>query len=253
MGRERFVGDEEKSRPSIQDIADDSQPSQPWYKRFMGALWVREGADGRSETEEQSSEQGSVRGRIRPQLTISTAHASKLDRRLPTIEMTSPDAEPVSAWSVSPGPPPKQPWMTTIVPAKKPALLAPPFHPKSRRTASVPLDVDPARDSLMQATLPAPLAPVPLHHGYSFPPPPSKSTGVSMQMLAPPPPHPSLSHQQAINPDTSTPVTRLLTTTHARKSSQALDPFVTPFDDENGVDPQSGKDTPTNPFVAMAF
>ncbi|KAJ7693388.1 hypothetical protein B0H17DRAFT_933098 [Mycena rosella] len=58
----------------------------------------------------------------------------------------------------------------------------------------------------------------------------------------------------------STPMTRLLTTTHARRSS-SVDPFVTPFDDEHRVtlahaDPASAgarKSVQTNPFAAVAL
>ncbi|KAF8639502.1 hypothetical protein AX17_001407 [Amanita inopinata Kibby_2008] len=53
-----------------------------------------------------------------------------------------------------------------------------------------------------------------------------------------------------------TPVTRLLTTTHARHSSDMMNPFVTPFDDEHQVSIEtpnpasSGKSVPTNPFAS---
>ncbi|KAJ7173748.1 hypothetical protein C8R46DRAFT_991645 [Mycena filopes] len=52
----------------------------------------------------------------------------------------------------------------------------------------------------------------------------------------------------------STPVTRLLTTTHARRSS-SVDPFVTPFDDEHRVTiahTDTRKSVQTNPFAAVA-
>ncbi|OCH87045.1 hypothetical protein OBBRIDRAFT_760327 [Obba rivulosa] len=259
MGRERFVSDEEKSRPAAEAKYADTPSGQPWYRRFMGVLWVKESDDAPPETaemEERPNSRGSIRSKTRPQLTISTAHASAPDPRLPKIEMISPDVvEPKSAWSISPGPPPKQPWLASIAPAKNPAVpTLPAFHPKPRGMANVPSDIDPARDSVMRESLRAPLAPVPLHHGFNFPPPPARAP--VQQTLAPPPLHPSLSQDPAINPDTSTPITRLLTTTHARKSSQAVDPFVTPFDDENSVEPHWGNDapvTPTNPFVAMAF
>ncbi|EMD37320.1 hypothetical protein CERSUDRAFT_113973 [Gelatoporia subvermispora B] len=264
MGRERFVSDEDKTHPLAQVQSAETTAVQPWYKRFAGALWVKDSDsdEGHPEMEERASDSGSVRAKIRPQLTISTAHTSKPDPRLPKIEMTSPDAEPVSAWSVSPGPPPKQPWLMSMPPAKKPSVPAhPAFHQKSRPAAGVPSDIDPGRDSLMpepRLAPPAPapgFAPLPLYHGFNFPPPPSRTA--AQRTLAPPPLHLSLSHSPAVNPDTSTPVTRLLTTTHARKSSQAVDPFATPFDDENSVDPHSagGNDasTPTNPFVVTAF
>jgi hypothetical protein len=59
------------------------------------------------------------------------------------------------------------------------------------------------------------------------------------------------------DPSPSTPVTRLLTTTHARRSS-SVDPFVTPFDDEHRVTiahadhAGARKSVQTNPFAAIA-
>ncbi|KAJ8490214.1 hypothetical protein ONZ51_g2463 [Trametes cubensis] len=84
----------------------------------------------------------------------------------------------------------------------------------------------------------------------------------------PPPFHPSRKPAPVtkaaagkIDPDTSTPVTRLLATNHARKSSQAVDPFVTPFDDEHRVNANARSDDPfsatsppvmSNPFETPA-
>ncbi|KAF7356888.1 Plasma membrane fusion protein PRM1 [Mycena venus] len=64
-------------------------------------------------------------------------------------------------------------------------------------------------------------------------------------------------HQLAVpanDPQPSTPVTRLLTTTHARRSS-SVNPFVTPFDDEHRVTiahSDARKSVQTNPFTAVA-
>ena len=55
------------------------------------------------------------------------------------------------------------------------------------------------------------------------------------QYLRPPPFHVRSRRASPVDPDTSTPVTRHLATNHARKSSQAVDPFVTPFDDEHAA------------------
>ena len=131
--------------------------------------------------------------------------------------------------------------------------------------------------------------PLPLHHGFQ--PPALTPTHIQPQPqyrnehLMPPPFHPSRKPAPVtkaaagkIDPDTSTPVTRLLATNHARKSSQAVDPFVTPFDDEHRVNARSNdpfsatsppvtsnpfetpraetharESTQTNPFVAMAL
>ncbi|KAJ6629529.1 hypothetical protein B0H10DRAFT_1368785 [Mycena sp. CBHHK59/15] len=67
-----------------------------------------------------------------------------------------------------------------------------------------------------------------------------------------PPPSDSAGHSPA------TPVTRLLTTTHARRSS-SVNPFVTPFDDEHRVTiahadhAGARKSVQTNPFAAIAL
>ncbi|CAA7261757.1 unnamed protein product [Cyclocybe aegerita] len=75
---------------------------------------------------------------------------------------------------------------------------------------------------------------------------------------------PSTNSRQTLTPKASgdlsiTPVTRLLTTTHARRSSGALNPFITPFDDEHRVridmPSEAGlrKSVQTNPFTAYAI
>ncbi|KAH9942410.1 uncharacterized protein BXZ73DRAFT_41013 [Epithele typhae] len=105
----------------------------------------------------------------------------------------------------------------------------------------VPQDVSQSTRSSAQ---PVPM-PLPLYYGYDGPTSPV-STIPANQFLRPPPFHARPKPKQvvlAVDPDASTPITRHLNTNHARKSSQAVDPFVTPFDDEHRV---------MNPFAAVA-
>ncbi|KAI0630411.1 hypothetical protein C8Q77DRAFT_1212103 [Trametes polyzona] len=230
IGREVFVGDADHASPSEDSEQAGASQTDPWYKRMVGAVWKRDGPP----TPEKDQSRG--RKRQRPNLSISTDHSSVRREGLPVIERTSPSnpSGPSSAWSVSPVAPRTLPWLGTVQPTKPPAL--PP-----RRAASVPMDVGPEQDSPL-ADAPAPQAqmPVPLHLGFEQP---AASPVHDSRHLLPVPVRPSRKPAK-IDPDTSAPVTRLLTTTHARKSSQAVDPFVTPFDDEHRVEAMS----PTNPF-----
>ena len=147
------------------------------------------------------------RSRSRPNLSVSTDNTTFTPDNLPMIVQTPASDD-------SPMPVPPKPWLEQPVKATQP------------KAAAIPL---------------------PLYYGYERPPPglavapqpqPAQAS-VSSQYLKPPSLLPTrLQQQQArIDPDTSTPVTRLMTTMHARKSSQAVDPFVTPFDDEHRVAP----------------
>ena len=129
--------------------------------------------------------------------------------------------------------PPTAPWMDSIQPV--------------RPLPGVPHDVSAsARSSAM---------PVPLYYGYDAPAPAPASLEARAVHLRPPPFH---AHPRTVDPDTSTPITRHLNTNHARKSSQAVDPFVTPFDDEYGVRPRTtppglvSTSVGSNPFLAVA-
>ena len=115
----------------------------------------------------------------------------------------------------------------------------------ARYMSDVPQDVtESQRSSAM---------PLPLYYGYDRPadaplqqaPQPHQQ----QQYLRPPPFHVRSQRASPVDPDTSTPVTRHLATNHARKSSQAVDPFVTPFDDEHAARPRPS----SNPFVAVAM
>ncbi|KAJ7850062.1 hypothetical protein B0H14DRAFT_3452234 [Mycena olivaceomarginata] len=106
---------------------------------------------------------------------------------------------------------------------RKQAIL--PQHPAGFKAALAPeprhrRSVSDAPGPLRQLTVRnGPDAPTPVS-----PPTPSDPFSDVHKLVVPP----------ASDPSPSTPVTRLLTTTHARRSS-SVDPFVTPFDDEHRV------------------
>lgn len=249
--RETRVPDEEKLARTPGDGEVDERQRPNLFDRVRGVFWKH--GDDEEDGEEPAGEKAQMREKAKPPLTIDISHASLKahDEAGPDNSLQEP--APVSAWSVSPGPPPKLPWMPAIRPTKKVGLPPhPPLHPKSRRPAASDSEAVPV-------PLPAPLpqipVAIPLYHGFEQPPttPPTRTEWLV------PPMHPT--RQATLDPDTSTPVTRLLTTTHARQSSQAVDPFATPFDDEHqAMSPTSPADPftvrakrSTNPFAAMAF
>ncbi|CAL1706675.1 unnamed protein product [Somion occarium] len=254
-GRERFIGDKESSNSQTDLVERDAQAGESsWFQRVQGAFWRKKNVN---DNEVSNVVEPVPTERVRPQLTISTTNASSPSTNLPTIDRQgSSHGQPVpsSAWSVSPGPPPKRPWMQNMV--SKKGSLSIPFQPKSRRTASVPSDVNSIRDSF-NVTMPQSEMrfAVPLHHGFEKPvppvvrfptPPPMNSPVYGLDHdthLSPPPKHPKLGK----NP--LPPV-------------KPVDPFVTPFDDENRVAVSSPTEPPvtasserrhTNPFIAMAI
>lgn len=102
-------------------------------------------------------------------------------------------------------------------------------------------------------------------YDYNYAPPPARRLTVTNGDVVPDsPPTATNPFSDAnmlsvpTNASPSTPVTRLLTTTHARHSS-SVDPFVTPFDDEHRVTiahashAGARKSVQTNPFAAVAM
>ena len=151
------------------------------------------------ETQALTQLRPNARSRSRPNLSISTDNTTFIPDNLPMIVQTPASDD-------MPMPVPPKPWVQQDVKAT------------TKATGGMPL---------------------PLYYGYERPPPglapQPQSVQVSSQYLKPPSLLPSRQPQRKqvrIDPDTSTPITRLMTTTHARKSSQAVDPFVTPFDDD---------------------
>lgn len=245
---------------------EDEQPKSHWFKPITN-LFTKKAAPA-----EEFVVDRPITRPPRPQLTISTVHAASLKPDdLPHIEQSPTREEPASAWSVSPTPP-TLPWTKNmVVPAKNSALPSisfppPPLHPEQRRKASVPTDVGPFDEygfTPPQAKEPSPLA-MPLHHAFEqmsqqhatvpltlYPSQVQAALLATKNKPAIAPPQPGLAPSSL--PESVTPATRLLTTTHARKSSSAINPFATPFDDDAlAVSPTQAKRI-TNPFAGFAL
>ncbi|KAK7692485.1 hypothetical protein QCA50_004110 [Cerrena zonata] len=200
-GRERFIGDGESS---------DSSPNLVQNEAKGGSLWLRmQGLVRKKDKTESPVDFPDILDpdtseRSRPTLSIdpsATSNDSPVARPEPSTEQPVPS----SAWSVSPGPATKITWL-------KKASLSGPFQPKSRRTASVPSDT-PIRDSMTPAAgYDDAQFPVPLHHGFERPFPPS-------------PPLESLQYGSSRYPRIGATLPPV----------RPVDPFATPFDDEYRV------------------
>ncbi|GLB37016.1 hypothetical protein LshimejAT787_0400670 [Lyophyllum shimeji] len=265
MGKERLVADqqEEEEHSSSSGNAASNKRTTAWFGRVASML-DRKHASGYEPEPQQQSPQKLHISIDRPSTDNGTAgntgHAPSSRWSSSPIEPSTEVSPPwKSIMKKTPPPPPQQ-----LLPVRS--------KPQPRDT---PSDVDFEDDD---ATLMAPLQPTPaptvfappIHHGFDDsryprlrppPPVPPLSRTQTQQTLAPPPAPgrhrrtssvpvpPSPNGDGAI-----TPVTRLLTSMHARKSSASLDPFVTPFDDEykvtvNPPPPHTRKSIPTNPFL----
>ncbi|EGN99932.1 hypothetical protein SERLA73DRAFT_160028 [Serpula lacrymans var. lacrymans S7.3] len=274
--------------------AEPPQTDGGWFKNFGGLFRKKDrpeselGSQGRTSPRRTRPQLtiSTERAASLKQGDLPTVEVSSPDERPPvsawSISPTPPSLPPLKNIS-----PPKPP-------AKKPVPmgLPPAIRPTKRRNASVPTDVDstyddstlliPKHTRLEMAEKANPFA-VAIHHAFEYhpsPPPvpspayrkyPSTLRGPTTYLLPPKEKHrrsssvpgsrimpPGLA--QAPNNATnesqeSTPVTRLLTTTHARHSSGAVDPFATPFDDEARVASSPGPLTArrSNPFAGFAL
>ncbi|KAI0687893.1 hypothetical protein BC835DRAFT_1419600 [Cytidiella melzeri] len=231
------------SQASGQSQSAAAQSEMPWLTRFTMKFWRKDATP-----EEPEHPKPSLTERPRPKLTVTTSNGS--------VQSINGDGHdnpvPSSAWSVSPR---KSTWMSNLTAPKLPTL-----RPKSRRTVSVPSDIDPSDPDVTftEAKQGAPFA-LPLHHGFPVattplsPPPPSfqfpayasPSPTYTNRHLAPPQ-HPSAT-KKSFPPG-------LEPTGHARHNSLA-NPFATPFDDEHhGATVESpSSERNANPFVGMAM
>ncbi|EIW83225.1 hypothetical protein CONPUDRAFT_101927 [Coniophora puteana RWD-64-598 SS2] len=266
--------------PKDYSFKDEAAPPKSVPKsKWLGGLFGRKTTADSDEsfgdsTPAPSPDTGSARSspRGRPNLRISTGKASGMrsNENLPDIEVHSPTStlrdlgpgpEPLpvenlkSAWSVSPTSAQEQP--------QPPTRRMPPPPPRLPLIQTQP-------QTLQFADTPGHKFPVPLHHGFAHnPEPPTPPAhkfypAAVRTHLAPPPAIPpsqlhlstvassrkptivSLSPDRGPRSESTTPVTRLLTTQHARKSSGAVDPFATPFDDTHAVSSGTGA-SPTTP------
>ena len=157
MGKERFISDEERGRMATgpEEVDDDSEQSG-WISRFTSIFRKKDEEASQSHGHSLSSSSNasgssSVRSN-KLNLTIATnLDFSRVARdQLPTaagdIPARSPLPEPVSAWSISPGPPRALPWLSLNTATKRPTAkgLSLPIRPQSkvRRNVSVPENVD---------------------------------------------------------------------------------------------------------------
>ncbi|KZT10761.1 uncharacterized protein LAESUDRAFT_348586 [Laetiporus sulphureus 93-53] len=301
-GKERSGGDAEDRHD---DPQSDAHRSASWSMRLKGLLPKHGGGStehgghqeqrgssrytrmlrrqrGRSREDIEDwvdvGEDGSMRERARPSLMINTSYASSTTLGdLPEVELPKEGAGPVSAWSTSPGTPPRMPWMNAVFPTVASKATNPYLRSKSTNADHAAVD-----SHTIGIKAPTPQVPVPLYHGFQAPPE-TPSARLSMTLL-PPPVHPS---RKEILVDTDDAVRhsltselspfslypqqptlrvqssiRLVTITQARQPS-LVDPFVTPFDDENRVRGQvsSGDhfadfsertNWSTNPFIATS-
>jgi hypothetical protein len=243
MGKEKFVGDGERTRGT--SPADSEVKGTSWFGRVKGLV----------RREEPAQDIAPIRTRPILRITVDKPVDSG-GPAAPAYDHTARDYVPPSAWSISPDPVNSKPWVNHMLSSKSdPSRLRPP-----RRKPSVPSDVDSTyTDSIPSLPWkPAPLViprserrVIPGHHSPS--PPPSRSPVYQTQYarrLRPPqvPSRPQMDRRSSTVPS-STPVTRLFTTTPARKSS-AIDPFATPFDDDHAAVPVPVPTT-ANPFMAI--
>lgn len=255
FGRETTVADEEKTAvlPSHNEEKSEQQTGTRWTRWLSVRRKDSDNAQGDlTESPVDEKAPSPEPERVRPPLTINISQASAADSELSHVAQEN---GPTSAWSVSPGAPPKLPWMTNILPTRRVGL---PSNPYLKRKSQHAVIVTPPPVPEPQPVIH--IAPVPLHHGFERPPPTPPAEAFQPLRPAPrlhvqtqqqPSPQYLQAHPSPLDPDTSTPVTRLLATTHARHSSQAVDPFVTPFDDEHRMPATPALATPviTNPFV----
>jgi hypothetical protein len=267
MGRERLTGDEEDGTKGFEGDDDNEKQSFTWLKRMRGSLFNKSQPDYPPQ-EDHDANDHSLRSRLRPYLTISVENASGVKQGV-TVEKSpraSPTIGPTSHWSTSPSHNRAAPWMKVAPPMPKFNPPGLPSRPQPPRNANVPTDVlSTYEDSSLlipkhppPAFKSTPLA-VPLHHGFERPIPPWTPRSPSVSPFDSPiyetqQPMPATSNltvprdwhrrsssvpaaavKYAGHRDGSTPGTRTLVSMPARQSSNAVpvDPFVTPFDDDN--------------------
>ncbi|KAF7289502.1 Plasma membrane fusion protein PRM1 [Mycena chlorophos] len=232
---EVFLGDQ----ATTSDASMTSQPDQlerrstKWFARFANAMSKKQEAP-----------------MIEPYPSFSPNRNSASPPPRPTLRITindepteiGPEAPIRSRWSVSPQ-------NTARIPSASWTTRAPPLAWRHKPKASVPsnvpsVDANSIFDSVHGTG--TPLA-MPLHAGFEAPPATSHRRSLSV-------PYGGLAVDPFSDPKASSPVTQLLTTTGARRSS-SINPFVTPFDDEHRVTVAHAnprQSIPTNPFSAVA-
>ncbi|KAF5355577.1 hypothetical protein D9758_006370 [Tetrapyrgos nigripes] len=295
FGRKSSHDDEEDARappvPSmanrsvgIDDADDENKRNTAWYSGIFSTMTGRKAPEPSYPALSSSGSDTSSTRRLRPNLRISIERASTLrDQEISAATVPSNDADHAtmnSRWSTSPVEQQERiaPWMGVLSPTRRSYTQA---QAPSRKdvTSSIPADVNSVYessqmhiDSTKATTSPSPFSPPlslapPLHHGFTG------ETNNNKRNLAPPPDShrrsssvpgllsasfatPGSAFSNASNMSDSSPMTRYLTSNHARRSSSSLNPFATPFDDEHRVTIQQAparKSMTTNPFTVVAI
>ncbi|TFY54366.1 hypothetical protein EVJ58_g8908, partial [Rhodofomes roseus] len=166
IARENAGKDEEKT--AVLAMHDEARPEQNNTRFTRWFSTKRSGNAQIHSAEEPTEEKPLTRERTRPPLTINVSSASAAESDHTTLAREN-DARPTSAWSVSPGPPPKLPWMTKILPTSRVGLPSNPYLKRKSQHAVVITPPGPGPASEAQAVIH--IAPIPLHHAFVRPPP----------------------------------------------------------------------------------
>lgn len=275
MGREQLADDrgaavdKEPSLSLNNDVEDGNQRNTAWFGRMANMLGVKRQASDAEHS--YGFPRDSLQIHSRPNLRLVVDPPSNTNNKPSKPSNNRPHAPgPSSRWSASPQEP-SSAWKNLMTPANNPFPPRPPISlPMRSKPRHTPSDVESTFEaSVLPHMQPTPFAP-PLHHGFNHShtrqstlPNPLSPRHFQPQhrrdSLAPPSPwrHKRTTSVPVHVPTSVTPVTRLLMTTHARKSSGIgwvdVDPFVTPFDDEHRVTIEAPardarKSIPTNPF-----
>lgn len=274
MGKERVKadgGEESTSSSSEKSPSDEGIRSTTWVGKFT-TLWTKK------EPVPQSSEFWDQPSRGRPKLQINVHRDSADAGPNPYSSHTMQ-----SRWSASPDAT-QTSWGKVMSPSKKTsttttATFQTPFGYSTRKSGVPSHDLDQSYDSLSSKSGAPASLPLPLYHGFSGsqsrPSARAEATTTERKDTSPPPPFAPYRTNKLPNPPydeqrrTSTlrvmnptfkssdhtvamPASRLLTTMDARHSS-AINPFITPFDDEHRVTIDNNpvyvrQSIPTNPF-----
>ena len=286
MGREQFVDDRDadimaNEGPSLlaDSDADESQRNTVWFSRIANMLGSKrpasdaESSYGLPRDSLQIHNRPHNRSKLRIVVNPPPSTNSQLSEHSNSGSRTP---APVSRWSASPREP-SAAWKNLVHPAKKSHPPRPPISlPMRLKPRHSPFSVDSISGApLLPPIRPTPFA-APLHHGFShthahqstLPTPILSPRHFQSQhfrdSLAPPSPwqHRRVSSVPVQAPTSVTPMTRLLTTTAAYRSSGIgsadANPFVTPFDDEHRVRIEAParvarESIPTNPFLGQGF
>ena len=230
LGRERVVPDER----NVKEERDSGVPPEAklsWISRFTSMTSMAGWKD-------RTSGEGTIPSGARPQIRIAIDRGSDVEQESDDDDdhddnegnAESPNRRSISSWSVSTLAPPPTPWTKRVAPTKNQKIA----ERRLPGPLDIPSDVGSTYEDAVRLQTPIKASTyitVPARHDVDN----RYGRGTSS----------ATDQSEAV-----TPLTKLLMTMHARKSSFAMDPFATPFDDEHRV--PTGRFPPTNPFAAVA-